>query len=655
MSPEKDILQCFQKVREVSFGARFYKVDFHFHTPASEDARGKNRYNFNPYKIKYPIQKGNTQQYYDKIRAKQDEILADSRKIAEQIVKRFIEEKLSLVAVTDHNSIGTICSDPEAGSAVMDLKAPTWYEIIDDEAEKINNQAGKRVMTILPGVEISCTGIHILAIFPPYHPRRGIHFVICDLLSEIGFGIDEWGKNPKVGKRSVIDAVNLIHQKGGIPIPAHIDGSDQALLKLHKLSGGAMKNVFYNEKLSAVEIVKPKRFTRKDKKLKKPLKNWIDSLRTKKELTSLAYFQGSDAHDLKSIGKRFTFLKMTEPSYEGLKNAITIPSSRIRISDAHSHVVKGVYIYGVEVENKYFGKVFLRFNRHLNCITGKKEVGKSYLFKLMQKAVNQELTNVEGSVKLFVEEVSDSKSSYYGFSCSDKGGSVDLYSIDKDKKSVVKKDLEKTKDLAIEPKFYRADVINALISSKKSLNEFMIRHFGQPTKKNIGDFNKLFSISNFLQSKNDQLLFVEMQENTYKLCLNINWRQGKEKMRDFFRLNNSLKRIVMIIMIIIGDGFGPVVIDAPEDYYDNEDIVHFFIPLIKKYKDFRQIIFFTNNPILAVNSDPENYVLLHAEGKKLKNVITGFSIDKIDKKEEIIKLMEGSIKSFSKRRGRYGL
>ena len=95
--------------------------------------------------------------------------------------------------------------------------------------------------------------------------------------------------------------------------------------------------------------------------------------------------------------------------------------------------------------------------------------------------------------------------------------------------------------------------------------------------------------------------------------------------------------------------------DAPEDYYDNEDIVHFFIPLIKKYKDFRQIIFFTNNPILAVNSDPENYVLFRAEGKKLKNIISGFSIDKIDKKEEVIKLMEGSVKSFGKRRGRYGL
>ncbi len=48
----------------------------------------------------------------------------------------------------------------------MDLAAPTWYELIDDEARKINREAGKTVLSILPGVEISTTGVHILAIFP---------------------------------------------------------------------------------------------------------------------------------------------------------------------------------------------------------------------------------------------------------------------------------------------------------------------------------------------------------------------------------------------------------------------------------------------------------------------------------------------------------
>jgi hypothetical protein len=264
MSLEKKIIKGLECLGSQSYGARFYKVDLHFHTPASEDARGKNRYKFNPYKTAYPRETGNLQEYYKKVKDIQEGILADSRKIADEMVKSFREEHLSLVAISDHNSIGTIWSDPESKN-IMDLKAPTWYELIDDAAEKVNRVAGKRVLTILPSVEISCTGIHILGVFPPPVPRRSIHFIICQLLNEIGFTIEEWGRNPKVGKRSVIDAVNLIRQKGGIPIPAHIDGSDQALLKLYKLNSGAMKNVFYNERLSAVEIVEPSKFAQSGK------------------------------------------------------------------------------------------------------------------------------------------------------------------------------------------------------------------------------------------------------------------------------------------------------------------------------------------------------------------------------------------------------
>ena len=165
MSSEKKVIRSLGSLSSQSYGARFYKVDFHFHTPASEDARGKNRYKFNPYKTKYPKKKGDLREYYKKVKDIQEEILVKSREIADGMVKRFREEHLSLVAISDHNSIGTIWSDPEAEN-MMDLKAPTWYELIDDAAEKANRAVGKRVLTILPGVEISCTGIHILGVFP---------------------------------------------------------------------------------------------------------------------------------------------------------------------------------------------------------------------------------------------------------------------------------------------------------------------------------------------------------------------------------------------------------------------------------------------------------------------------------------------------------
>jgi energy-coupling factor transporter ATP-binding protein EcfA2 len=653
MRTQKNIASSFKKMRKVSLGARFYKADLHFHTPASEDARGKNRYNFNPYKTKYPVRGRNFKKHRGKVKKIQEKILANARKVAAKIVKRFVEEKLSLVAVTDHNAIGTLWRDAGSKSGVMDLKAPTWYEIIDDEAGKINAKARKKVITILPGVEISCTGIHILAVFPPHEPRRAIHFVICDLLEEMGLAIEEWGKNPKVGKRSVIDAVNLIQRKGGIAIIAHIDGSDQALLKLYKLNSGAMKNVFCNEKLSAVEIVNPSKFSRRDKKLKTTIKNWIKSLRVKKELAPLAYLQGSDAHDLKSIGKRFTFLKMTLPSFAAFKIAVCIPASRARISALHKKVTRGLYIYGVEIKNKYFGRRLIRFNRHLNCVAGEKESGKSSIFRLMEKAVRPDSTKIKGNVKLFVEKIIDSNPYHYAF-CNNNKSDLDLYSINKAKGTAAGINASRLKELMIEPKFYHSDKIEKVISSRDDLNAFLIKHFGKPTRRNVADFNRMFSIANFLELKEERLLYAEGDNGKYKLRVNVNWHAGKAKMADFFKLRNSLRRIAIISMIVVSGSFGPLIIDAPESNLDNEDIAHFLVPIIKKYKDLRQIILFTDNPILIVNSDPENYILLSTKGKKLAGIKSGFSIDEKDQKEHLINLMEGGLKSFKKRAIRYG-
>ena len=198
MAITRTIISSFKSAHNMEYGAKFYKADLHYHTPASEDARGENRYDFNPYKTKYP-RREESQNYLRAVKAIQENILEDSRNVAANIVQRFLEVDLSLVAVTDHNGIGTIWTDDESERSLMDLAAPTWYELIDDEARKINEKAGNTVLTILPGTEISTTGIHILAIFPPQRPRRKVHFMICDLLNEVGFAIDDWGKNPKVG------------------------------------------------------------------------------------------------------------------------------------------------------------------------------------------------------------------------------------------------------------------------------------------------------------------------------------------------------------------------------------------------------------------------------------------------------------------------
>lgn len=659
MVSENTIIKSFERVTAEDYGARFYRADLHFHTPASDDARRPDRYSWDYYDQKtFPQNKGDSLEYYKKVKKKQEEILAACRKLAKDIVKRFRAEKLSLVAITDHNSIGTIWNDPESTKDIMDLAAPTWYELIDDEAQKLNKD--RTVLTILPGVEISTSDIHILAVFPPQKPRRKAHFIICDLLNEMGFEMEAWGTN-KAGKTSVYNTIELIAKKGGIPIIAHADAHDKALLELYKINSAAMKDVLTNEHLNAVEIVKPSNFERLNKKVKKPLSTWIYSLRKKHGLSSFAYLHGSDAHSLEQIAKRSTYVKMTEPSFPGLKIALHIPSSRVRLYDDVQKVIKqekgsGLYIYGMEIHHPYFKKRVIRFNRHLNCVVGKLESGKTTLFQLMQKTVTPNDREIQGSVQLFIEEIHQSKSKYYMIGKDSR--SHHLYSLDKSDKNepVVKKRVwAELQDLNITPCLFEPDMVNSGIDSAESFNEYIKERFGPPDEQNIQTLNKMFTIPFFLEKEKHRLLYAEADGNNYKFHLDVQWNRGKEKKVEFSELDNSLRRVILICVTIISGTSGPLIIDAPEGYFNNQDIVNYLIPIIKKYKDIRQIILFTNHPLLAINTDPEHYILVEQKKYRGKKVGRIEPIVKKEQREQLVNLVEGSSRAFNKRKIRYAM
>jgi hypothetical protein len=649
MASTQEIMKFFQKIAILDYGAKFYKADLHFHTPASQDARGRNRYGFNPYSRRYP--KKDDPEYWQKLSAKKASILNDAKKVAQDIVQSFVDQSLSLVAITDHNSLGTIYNDAESKRTMMDLAAPSWYELIDDAAQQVNANAQKTILTILPGVEISTSGAHVLGIFEPQVPRRKIHFIICDLLNEAGFSIEEFGKNPEVGTASVFDVIEKIVQKGGIPIPAHIDGSDQAMLKLYRINSGAMGNLLANKHLNAVEIIKPSKFMRKDRKLKQPLYHWINELRKKNNLFSLAYFQGSDAHDTKSVAKRYTLVKMTSPSFTGLSTAIKMPSSRIRISDFNTIKPNGLFILGIHSEGGFRSTETIRFNRHLNCISGKKETGKTLLFQAMQSAVYtnfQEINQTFKKVILFVEKIDGNKSSYYAYYRDKKH--ISLFHIDPESFQVKELDMKESSTLNIKPKFYKAEKIRNIASNETILHTFLEKHFGKPTKRNIQRLNKQFAITHFLEKNKEQLFLATSRNGKYQLMVNINYRQDREKMIDFFDLTASMKKCFIICMVIIMNRFGPAIIDAPENDFDNSDITNYLVPVIKKFKDSQQVIIFSNSSILAVNADTDNFIVLEE-----KKIHSGLSIDSQKNLPQLMNIMEGGQRSFYKRFKTYDL
>lgn len=107
-----------EKIQNIDNGARFYKVDLHFHTPASHDYKVRN--------IPY-----------------------------DSLVHKALENDLDMIAVTDHN-IGT------------------GYE-------EMRKAATGRRLVVLPGVEIIVEGVHLLAILPEKDTAADIVYLLHNL------------------------------------------------------------------------------------------------------------------------------------------------------------------------------------------------------------------------------------------------------------------------------------------------------------------------------------------------------------------------------------------------------------------------------------------------------------------------------------------
>ncbi|MBF0177700.1 MAG: histidinol phosphatase [Magnetococcales bacterium] len=158
-------------------GSRWWKIDFHTHTPASN----------NDYK--------------------------DTTITPEVWLQRARDAGLDGIVVTDHNSGG-------------------WIDRLKSVNNTMNQQDGTRPLIIFPGVEInvadSSSRVHLLAVFDPSCDSQKITAVLgsCGITSD--FGNDETTST----STGFVDTVGKIKAANGIPIPAHID-IEKGLLHNH--------------------------------------------------------------------------------------------------------------------------------------------------------------------------------------------------------------------------------------------------------------------------------------------------------------------------------------------------------------------------------------------------------------------------------------
>jgi len=314
-------------------GARWWKFDFHTHTPASED------YGKGP------------QQAQLKQRTPREWLLD------------YLRAGIDCVAITDHNS----------GAWVDKLKAA----LAELESEKPD---GFRPLWLFPGVEISVNGgIHLLAILDPSKTTSDVD----TLLGAVRFGGTK-GKSDDVTSRSFTEVVREIERAGGIAIPAHVDGDNG----LFKLTGTTLNQALECGSVVAMEVVDPssqKPQPYQDKKLR-----WTEVLGSDSH-----HPQGNIGQ--RFPGSHFTWIKMGPPSLEGLRLALLDGPLSVRRSDQESEDPNqhaDLVIESIEVSQaRYVGRAQpfkVELNPWLNAIIGGRGTGKSTLVEFLRIALRRE-------------------------------------------------------------------------------------------------------------------------------------------------------------------------------------------------------------------------------------------------------------------------
>jgi len=209
------------------------------------------------------------------------------------IVRTALERGLDVIAITDHNSM--------------------------ENAAAVIGAARETALFVIPGMEVyTREEAHMICLFEKLADALAFQEVIYDHLPQGEYDGDIFGMQyicdadeNIVGesKRFLAFPVDLhVHQvagfvvdAGGIIYPAHIDRKSNSLL--HSL--GFIPN---NLPLSAVEIVRP--YDEAIQQMRFLLKSPYSILRS------------SDAHDIRQLGEKYTFLHMESLNFSELKMAI---------------------------------------------------------------------------------------------------------------------------------------------------------------------------------------------------------------------------------------------------------------------------------------------------------------------------------------------
>lgn len=312
-------MELVQEIEIVPAGSRFHRADLHIHSYGPDGS-------------------------YD---------VTDSQMTPENIVDTAVKEGLSIVSITDHNSIGNV----ERG---------------------IKYSSAKGVL-LLPGVELSTPQGHLLVYLPTWHELRTFYGKLDITSDRTACG------------QTIVQVLELAGSFGGFGILAHID-LESGFEHMNPNFNSFKRSVILSPGLIALEIAKKDArtwYTASDDNANR--KNLSAQRRSQQGLPTdyeLAKVMSSDAHGLQQLGKnaagnrKLTRFKLETLDFNAVRIALLDGSARTRIEDVIPNDIPR--FVGIKIEGGFLSNQVVHFSKNLTCIIEGRGSGKSTLLNSLR-------------------------------------------------------------------------------------------------------------------------------------------------------------------------------------------------------------------------------------------------------------------------------
>ena len=279
-----------------------------------------------------------------------------------EILKEAKKKNLSIIAITDHNSI-------EGYKKLIELKEKIQEELIVLEEISDSELATKKRkvlktqlnyfenLLIIPGIEFEVNnGIHLLCLFNPETNIQKIE----EFLNAGGYSIEDYGfeNANKISKWDIFQFFEESKTYDCIIIDAHTD-SDKGILETIP-KGNSRAHCFSNAVLRGVCYNSEKQRSLLEKTIK-------DSAEYQREIP-MAFIKSSDSHKINDIGKSVTFFQLEDLNFDEFKKAFSNPLEYISTTiPAIKNIVRKILTTGkfltiISLENNKLKESICAFN-----------------------------------------------------------------------------------------------------------------------------------------------------------------------------------------------------------------------------------------------------------------------------------------------------